>query len=180
MEYIEFENIKFYLEYRKVKYARIEFNPEKPRIILSKTQNPFKILNKNKNQILKKYLTAVDELEESRKIKLEHRTDSEFEKITVDLIKEYCHILNIKTIVVKFRKMLRRWGTCYSNGKIILNKNLKFLPLNLIKYIVFHETAHLIIKGHGKKFKEIMLTHFPDKKQLEKDLRIFGLRIFSH
>lgn len=179
MEYILFENIRFQVEYRKVKYARIEYNPLKPRIILAKSQNPLKILSKNKHQILKKYSIAAGDLAEARKIQLQHRSETEFKNIASELVDHCCRMLNLKKTVLKFRKMQRRWGTCYSNGKIILNKNLKFLPQRLIFYIIFHEAAHLIIKGHGKDFKKLIRDQFSDHKQLERSLKLYGLRILG-
>lgn len=44
---------------------------------------------------------------------------------------------------------------------IYVNVNARNLPKYAIKYIVAHELAHLVIKGHTKKFWEIVKHIYP-------------------
>jgi predicted metal-dependent hydrolase len=87
--------------------------------------------------------------------------------------------LNVKISQVKFRKMKRRWGSCRTDGIITLNVFLQFVPEHLIAYIVYHELAHLIVKGHNRKFKTIIAREFPNYRQLDKELNLYGLKLLS-
>lgn len=92
-----------------------------------------------------------------------------FKKIIFSAIEEFYKILKVKPKEIAFRKMKRRWGSC-KKDKIILNKNLEFLPEDLIKYVVYHEMCHLLIKNHKKEFKMLIEKLYPNYKSYEKRL----------
>ena len=89
------------------------------------------------------------------------------------------YITKYPTTGIKFRKMKRRWGSCRSDGIITFNSFLQFVPEHLIAYIIFHELAHLIVKGHNRKFKAIIAREFPNYRQLDKELNLYGLKLLS-
>ncbi|MCM8807955.1 MAG: M48 family metallopeptidase [Candidatus Omnitrophica bacterium] len=91
-------------------------------------------------------------------------------------VEEFSKILNVKPKEIKFRKMKRRWGSC-KKDKIILNKNLEFLPEDLIRYVVYHEMCHLLIKNHRKEFKLLIEKIYPDYKTYQKRLAEYYLLI---
>ncbi len=76
---------------------------------------------------------------------------------------------------LKFRSMTSRWGTCSTKGVITINTKLKNLPIQLIEFVVYHECLHLMHMNHGVNFKKRLLKRFPNKKELEHQLRLFGL-----
>jgi len=53
------------------------------------------------------------------------------------------------------------------------------LPEHLLAYVLAHELLHLCISGHGKKFKEQIATYFPDYRELDKQLYLYGLKLLS-
>lgn len=76
---------------------------------------------------------------------------------------------------LKFRSMTSRWGTCSTKGVITINTKLKNLPLQLVEFVVFHECLHLMHMNHGVNFKKRIQKRFPNKKELEHQLKLFGL-----
>lgn len=76
---------------------------------------------------------------------------------------------------LKFRAMTSRWGTCSSKGVITINTKLRSLPVYLTEFVVFHECLHLMHMNHGINFRKRLLKKFPNKKQLEHELKLFGL-----
>ena len=76
---------------------------------------------------------------------------------------------------LKFRSMTSRWGTCSSKGVITINTKLKNLPQQVIEFVVFHECLHLMHLNHGINFRKRLTKKFPNKKELEHSLKLFGL-----
>ena len=178
-EKAEFEGIPFEVIRRRVKYSRVEFKTGSLRVIVPRGVNPLQVLEDNKKSILKKYNKLLKQMETARKIPMVDWSDKEFESIMSRYIEEYSRQLNVEIIRVKFRKMKRRWGSCRSDGTITFNSFLQFVPEHLIAYIIYHELAHLIVRGHNRKFKSIIAEEFPNYRQLDKELVLYGLKLLT-
>lgn len=62
-----------------------------------------------------------------------------------------------------FRRMTTRWGTCNTQTKrITLNLELGRRDPSLLEYVIVHELAHLIERGHNARFYAVMDQHLPD------------------
>jgi len=161
---------KIIISKRKVKYIRLEVNLSGVNIV-----TPDNIVF-YEDDVIRKYQKWIDSKREKlNQIKnlsdsltlYEHNNINEL----VDLyIKEIGEILKERPSKVTFRKMKIRWGSCNSQKKIIiLNKNLRYLPEDLIKYVVVHEMCHLVIKNHKKVFWLLIQrfeSNFVEKEQL--------------
>jgi len=178
---MEFEGIAVEVVHRRVKYSRVEFKavPGRLRVIVPRGINPFRVLEDNKTSILKKYRRLMEQMETARKIPMTDWTGEEFKAIISRYLEHYSRQLKVKISRVKLRKMKRRWGSCRTDGTITLNLFLQFVPEHLIAYIIYHELAHLIVKGHNRKFKTIIAREFPDYRQLDKELNLYGLKLLS-
>lgn len=76
---------------------------------------------------------------------------------------------------IKFRKTKNRWGTCYSKqNKIILNKLLAVVPIDCVKYVIYHEFTHFIYPDHSKKFYNELEKYVPNHKALKKKLNSYA------
>jgi predicted metal-dependent hydrolase len=58
-----------------------------------------------------------------------------------------------------------RWGSCSSSGYINFTWRLVMAPLEVIDYVVIHELAHLVHKGHTRVFWQKVKSIMPDYKQ---------------
>jgi len=104
--------------------------------------------------------------------------ENEFRTLAAEKINRFCGELNVGVGSISFRKLKGRWGSCSSDGKITVNTFLRFLPDRLIDYILFHEVAHRIEKGHNRNFHTIMENRFGNKEVMEKELAAYW-HIFS-
>ncbi|PJZ77303.1 M48 family metallopeptidase [Leptospira neocaledonica] len=88
------------------------------------------------------------------------------------LLKKY----KVKTPLLKFRKMQKRWGSCSSDGIILLNTELIKTPLSCIDYVIVHEFCHLKFPKHDFRFYKMLDDLLPDwryrKDRLERSLLI--------
>lgn len=79
--------------------------------------------------------------------------------------------MNLRVNEWGVKQMKTRWGTCNINAKRIwLNLELAKKSPHCLEYIIVHEMAHLIEKGHGDKFKAIMDRYYPNWKNVNAEL----------
>ena len=63
-----------------------------------------------------------------------------------------------------------RWGSCGSNGRILLNWRLMMLAPHLIDYVAAHELAHLRELNHSPRFWGIVALLYPDHRAARREL----------
>jgi len=87
----------------------------------------------------------------------------------------------IQNIYIR-RKRTKR-ASYSSKNDLTINSLSRYLPKQLIEYIIFHETAHIEQKRHNSDFWRIVVTNFPDYATHEKELLaywfIINERLFS-
>jgi predicted metal-dependent hydrolase len=73
---------------------------------------------------------------------------------------------------LRLLSMRKRWGSCTSNGEIILNPDLVKSPVLCIEYVVMHELCHLRHPNHSRAFFNMLDAILPDwmarKERLER------------
>ena len=63
------------------------------------------------------------------------------------------------------RRMKTRWGTCNIDARRVwFSVELTKKAPECLEYLVVHELAHLIERGHGPRFKAVLNKHLPDWK----------------
>lgn len=96
---------------------------------------------------------------------------TKFKSIAQQLIEQFKkHKIEPSSIVL--REMPTRWGSCTTNGKIILNPELIKAPKGCIEYVIIHELCHLVHNDHTQKFIDLQTKEMHDwekwKMKLEK------------
>lgn len=81
-------------------------------------------------------------------------------------------IMGVKAGSLAYRNMTSRWGSCQpSTGRICINVRLALYPPECLEYVVVHELCHLLERGHGPRFHQLMDHFMPDWKQRRDKLR---------
>ena len=157
---------------RKVKYPRIELKTGYVVLILPKDSNfnADLLIEKHRSWIDKKLRFVSEIKQEFQNKKLTIREDENFITVAMCLIDKYCHKLKVRPCAIKFRYMKTKWGSCSKNGRISLNKLLKFTTDNLIAYVIYHELCHLIVPKHNRHFWLLVGKEFPVYKNNERSL----------
>jgi len=82
--------------------------------------------------------------------------------------------IGVEVVDFGVRKMKTRWGSCNRKvRRIWLNLELAKKPPECLEYVVVHEMAHLIEKGHGEKFIKLMNQYLPKWRFFREELNRF-------
>lgn len=57
--------------------------------------------------------------------------------------------------------MVRKWGSCSSNGTVTLAGDLADRPHHFQDFVIVHELLHLRVRNHGRLFKALMSLYVP-------------------
>ena len=76
----------------------------------------------------------------------------------------------------RIRRMSSRWGSCNIRARRIwLTLELIRLPIEAIDLVIVHELAHLIERGHNRRFYAVMDAAWPDWRRWEATLAEYGI-----
>ena len=88
------------------------------------------------------------------------------------LVAEWERILGVHVQKLDYRNMKSRWGSCQpTTGRVCINIRLALYPPECLEYVVVHELCHLLERGHGPRFHQLMDHFMPDWKQRRDKLR---------
>jgi predicted metal-dependent hydrolase len=107
-----------------------------------------------------------------------NRLRRELKRVLPPLLAEWAPRLGVPVPDFTVRRMTTRWGTCNTRAcRITVNLELARREPELLEYVVVHELAHLIEKGHGPRFKAVMDRHLPGWKLYRKALNHGGVAV---
>ena len=83
------------------------------------------------------------------------------------LVAYWADRMEVQAPTFSVRRMKTRWGTCNIQRRhITIALELARRDEELLEYVIVHELAHLIERGHGPAFKAIMNRYLPEWSQL--------------
>jgi len=68
----------------------------------------------------------------------------------------------------QIRRQRTRWGSCSKSGTISLNVCLLFQPPAVVRYLLIHELAHTVQMNHSARFWQLVESHEPQWRELDK------------
>jgi hypothetical protein len=164
--------INYEIVHRNIKYPRLEFKTGKLLVVLPKDHKNYgDLIEKHKSWIFRRNSEIKAALEKAQKKKLDlKRTDEEFRKLIISIVEDISSDLKININNLYFRRMKSKWGSCSSKKNLTINTLLKYLPEEIIEYVIFHEMVHLIERKHNEKFWKIISNKFKNYGENEKEL----------
>lgn len=111
----------------------------------------------------------------SEQIRLEQTAEGQFKKRIKKMVDELSGELKVPVKRVCCRYMKTKWGSWSSKGVLTLNKFLRFLPENLIRYVVIHELLHYHEPYHDENFYNLMAVHASNYEELDINLMAYWI-----
>lgn len=170
---MDLHNIQYRVSYRDIKYPRLEFTTGELLFVLPYGHKPESLLNKHRGWILKKMGYIKECLKDIPGKKLAFRTDEEFRELIHTYAEKTAAELRVRVNNIYFRKMKTKWASLSPKKNLTVNMSMKHLPEQLIKYVIFHETAHLIEKRHNDRFWKVISEKFDNYRELEKKMFVY-------
>ena len=126
-------------------------------------------------------LGAIDRFENAPiKKRVQYFDEGEIKDVITDICKKVYPCFKSRGIrfpVIKFRKMVSRWGSCnYVKGIVTFNTALMYAPYECIEYVVYHEFCHFLEANHSKKFYDELEKVCPRHKEYRKILKGISIR----
>ncbi|MEK6259031.1 MAG: SprT family zinc-dependent metalloprotease [Planctomycetota bacterium] len=78
----------------------------------------------------------------------------------------------ISAATFEIRRMKNRWGSCTTEGHILLNPDLIIAPKMCIEYVIVHELCHLKEHNHSPGFYRLLQAMMPDWVQRRERLNV--------
>ncbi len=173
--------IEYNLEYKRVKNINLRIKSDlsvyvsaSKRVSVSEIER----FIKSKAEFI---LRALNKFENSpKKERAQYFVEDEIRDVILGICKKVYPCFEgrgIKYPVIKFRKMVSRWGSCnYVKGILTFNTKLMYAPYECIEYVVLHEFCHFLQANHSKKFYEELAKVCPSHKELRKVMRGISIR----
>jgi hypothetical protein len=177
METVDLDGIICQVVRRNNRRVRIAFRQGRLRMVLPRHVDPQPIIDRHRDWILEKHEWFRRQRQLADKQELVRRSNEEFVALVRELSGKYAGILAVKPSGIGFRRMKSKWGSCSAKGKVNLNTWLQVLPDELVAFIVYHELAHLRVHNHGHEFKALIRSEFPQHRDLDKQLKLYSLKI---
>ncbi len=164
---------------RDVKHPRLEFRRGALEVILPPGDDAAMLMKKKQQWINKKTDFINECLERAREKQLVTRTDADLRSLVYGFVEIAAGDLGVEVNTIRFRHMKTKWASCSNKRNLTFNSLMKYLPNELVDYIVFHETAHIREKRHNDRFWQNIYHKFERYSELEKDLFSYWFLVHS-
>jgi predicted metal-dependent hydrolase len=173
------ETPQYTVEYRNVKHPRCEFKTGTLLIVLPKKGwTPEQVLEKYEVWIKRKQATINTAIQKSTETAINTtRSNNELRVMVRSFAESAQEDLNTKINKIYFREMKTKWASHSQNNNLTINTLLKYLPEDLVSYIIYHETAHNLERKHNENFWKLISQKHPSYLTMEKDLLTFWFLI---
>lgn len=170
---MERSKIPYKISYRDIKYPRLEFTTGMLLLVLPFGHDHRRVLEKHQSWIKKKTALIETSLKDTSNRKPAYRTEHDFKGLVHALAESASRDLNVSLGEIRFRKMKTKWASLSPRGTLSINMLMKDLPNHLIKYIILHETAHLVERKHNERFWRLIADKYRTFQAAEREIFAF-------
>ena len=78
---------------------------------------------------------------------------------------EFAKMMDVDIKKISIKSLKCKWGSCSSDGHIILNYKIMLAPQSVWEYVIIHELAHRVYMNHSHDFYNLIKKYKPDYKE---------------
>jgi hypothetical protein len=167
-------NISYKVVRRNIKYPRIEIKTG-DLVVVAPRDATFDIDNfvsRHARWIEQKFEFIKKIKSKFRELRVDEKTPEELKSFVLEKVEDFGKEIEADPNKIRFIEMKTKWGSCSSAGNLTFNKLLRFLPKEVIEYVVYHEMCHLRHLKHNKGFWSLIEKKYSDHKKYEE--KLFG------
>lgn len=86
--------------------------------------------------------------------------------------------LQAEPVAIKIKEQQQRWGSCTSNGHVLINWRILLSPVSIVDYVLAHELTHLKHMNHSKEFWDTLGMLIADYEERKEWLRVNGKTLY--
>jgi len=98
----------------------------------------------------------------------------EARRIIAERVAHYAPLMNVRPAKVLIKANRSNWGSCTPKNTLNFSYRLVMAPLEVVDYVVVHELAHLVVRGHSKAFWKVVAAYVGGVKEKRRWLREKG------
>lgn len=87
---------------------------------------------------------------------------------------QFTERLGVPTPRLLLRDQARRWGSCTTDGEVLLNWRIVQAPMVLVDYVAAHEAVHVVHRNHTRAYWSELAKLIPDVDARRGELRRRG------
>lgn len=141
-----------------------------PLYVFNTSGRPHLVLSENKTFEMN---VPVNSTIEQREKLMDAWYRNQLKELASPIFEKWQQILGVTPAQWRIKKMKTRWGSCnVVDARIWLSLELVKKPPHCIEYVIVHELAHLIERGHGKRFVSVMDKHLPNWRKIKRELNL--------
>lgn len=173
--------IKYELNIKKVKNINLRIKPDGRILVSANKYVSKKIIEEfliSKSDFIFNALYKYKNIDNT--VQIEYFDKQEVQDVILSLCEKhypYFEKMGIEYPVIKFKKMISRWGSCnFQKGILTFSLYLSYAPVECIEYVVLHEFTHFLVPNHSKDFYTELEKVCPDWKDCRKKLKHIVLK----
>ncbi len=173
---------------KKIKNINFRIKPEEPDVIhisipvQMSDQEALAALDQPKIQKwLENYRKKLESVPKSPSAQEEERIKNiptyqeRLKKVLPPMFSKWEAALGVKSNKITIKDTKSQWGSCNPRtGNISISVWLGAFPDDCIEYVVVHELAHMLERGHNQRFYGILDRYYPDWRQCREKLKSNG------
>lgn len=89
-----------------------------------------------------------------------------------DLVAKWESVIGVDIAEARVKRMKTRWGSCNAQARRIwVNLELAKRPVRCLEYVIVHEMAHFLERGHNGRFYSLMDRFMPRWREIRAELK---------
>ena len=173
--------IEYDLQYKSVKNINLRIKPDGAVCVSASRRVPLDVIEGFLLSRAEFILNALTRYEKRCDVpQTQYFSETEVRGIILEFCQKaypYFRAMGVDFPVIKFRKMVSRWGSCHpTKGILTFNINLMYAPPECIEYVVLHEFCHFLQANHSGMFYAELEKVCPHWRGCRKRLREINIR----